>query len=305
MRASGTGARGWIRSVGLSAALGLAVVGAGWWGTGTARGGTAEPERVRLARPPFRYWQRPPARGKRTPVTRLRLVKVSERPNGITDVDAWFQRNGLARPEMRSLLREGDRGEIPEAVPMEWEGGRLVRAIRDTRHLLLLYGPDFSGGEHVVLFDPGRAAPRLALDFREYVSPPRSSAAEREFVQETVQWADEAGETLYVSNFHNTYAKSSWGLNGYLTAIDLRSRKPVWRSRPLVCNTRNFLVEGDALLTGYGFTAEADFLYVLDRNTGAVAQTVKLQSGPEYLVRKGNRLFVRTYNRDYVFRLAR
>lgn len=32
----------------------------------------------------------------------------------------------------------------------------------------------------------------------------------------------------------------------------------------------NFLVKGDVIFCGYGFTAEDDYLYQLDKNTGEV-----------------------------------
>ncbi len=72
-----------------------------------------------------------------------------------------------------------------------------------------------------------------------------------------------------------------------------------------MCNSRNFAVSGDALIAGYGFTAEPDWLYVLDRKTGAVVQKLRLASGPEYVIARGDRVFVRCYNTDYVFKLTR
>ena len=111
---------------------------------------------------------------------------------------------------------------------------------------------------------------------------------------------DPAG-TLLVSNAHSTYARSSKGLNAYVTAIDPASGKVRWRSRPLVANAQNFAVVKDVVVAGYGFTKEPDFLYVLDRATGAVAQRFALPSSPEYIVAKGNRVFVRTYDHDLVF----
>jgi hypothetical protein len=79
----------------------------------------------------------------------------------------------------------------------------------------------------------------------------------------------------------------------------------LWRSRPLVANAASFIVVGDVLITGYGFTAEPDFLYLLNRRSGAVIQTIPLRSGPEYLALKKDVLLVRTYNTDAVFRLVR
>lgn len=50
-------------------------------------------------------------------------------------------------------------------------------------------------------------------------------------------------------------------------------------------------------------TAEPDFLFVLDMTTGAIVQRVALKSGPEEIVDKDGKLYVRTYDRDYVFAL--
>jgi hypothetical protein len=109
---------------------------------------------------------------------------------------------------------------------------------------------------------------------------------------------------LYVSNFHRTYARSSKGANAYLTAIDLATHRIVWRSQPLVANANNFVVVGDTIVSGYGFTAEPDYLYVVNKHTGSILQRLPVKSGPEYLVRRDDRLFVRTYDTDYLLRIA-
>jgi outer membrane protein assembly factor BamB len=290
---------------GLAAALGVAALWltAGGSSAGTFRkegaGGELPGKVVKLPRPPFNGATLKTGRPPRT-----RLVRVSERRNKITDQEAWFKANGLSLPTFDSDLGQGDRGSIPEAVPDSFSGQRLVRAIRDKGGVLAVYGPDFAGGRHLLVFDAGGAQARFAFDFTSYIQPPRVVAADREFVDETVQWADQEDGLLYVSNFHRTYAKSSGGLNGYITAIDLKTGKVRWRSRPLVCNTANFAVHKDVILTGYGFTAEPDYLYLLDRKTGAILQTIKLKSGPEYVIPKGSRVFVRAYDTDYVFRLT-
>ena len=74
--------------------------------------------------------------------------------------------------------------------------------------------------------------------------------------------------------------RSSGGQNGYITALDPRTGKLKWRSAPLTCNTSNFLLDGDAIIAGYGFTEEPDFLYVLDRKTGKPLFPVEERSVP-------------------------
>jgi hypothetical protein len=77
-----------------------------------------------------------------------------------------------------------------------------------------------------------------------------------------------------------------------------------WRSPSLVSNAENFLVIGDDLIAGYGFTAEPDYLYRLRRSDGRVLGRVKLKSGPEHIVEKDGLLYVRCYNTDAVYKLA-
>ena len=61
---------------------------------------------------------------------------------------------------------------------------------------------------------------------------------------------------------------------------------------------------GDAVVSGYGFTAEPDFVVVLDLASGAVRQKLKVHGAPSYLRRKGDRLYVRTYDTDYELAIA-
>jgi hypothetical protein len=106
---------------------------------------------------------------------------------------------------------------------------------------------------------------------------------------------------LYVSSSHRTYAKSSRGKNAFLTAIDLETGELRWQSEPLVANAANFLLWDGFVVTGYGFTEEPDHMIVVDQATGATLAKTFVKSGPSYLVRKGDQLFVRTYDTDYVF----
>ena len=72
---------------------------------------------------------------------------------------------------------------------------------------------------------------------------------------------------LYVENTHPTYATATRDRNAYVSAIDIAARKTRWRSAALVANARTFVVSGDFIVCGYGFTAERDFLHLLDGRT--------------------------------------
>jgi len=163
---------------------------------------------------------------------------------------------------------------------------------------LRLEGPDGST-QHVVV-SPGR----FAYDFRRYALPPRIAPGEREFVYEEVVFAKEAGGVLYAETAHSTYAKSSSGLNAYLNAVDLKTKKLRWRSPALVANAGNFVILGDTIVAGYGFTSEPDYLYAIDRRSGRVQGRLLLPSSPERIARHGNVLTVDTYDHRLVIRVG-
>ncbi len=164
---------------------------------------------------------------------------------------------------------------------------------------LEIYGKDGTLDRYVVA--PGR----FAFDFARYAWPPRYARADREFVYEQVVWAREADTgILYVETAHSTYARSSYGLNGYLNAIDLKTRKLLWRSPAQVANADDFVLLNSVLVGGYGFTDEPDYLYALSRATGRVVARLLLPNAPERIVRRGSTLYVRTYDHDLVVRVA-
>jgi hypothetical protein len=153
-----------------------------------------------------------------------------------------------------------------------------------------LYGKD-GASARILISTKG-----YAFDFKNSVWPPRIRPGEREFVYEAIEWAREADGVLYVENTHLTYARSSYGQNAYITAIDVKTGTRLWRSKALVANAGTFLVTPKYLVTGYGFTAEDDWLYLLDRKTGRVVERLALPSGPERLTKSGRHIVVRTYD---------
>jgi hypothetical protein len=201
-----------------------------------------------------------------------RLVVVSSRPNASVTVSS-----SLGGPSFRGLPAVG--------------------RVRTANRSFLVFGRDGASGR--ILVAPGR----YAFDFKNYVWPPRIPPGEREFVYEQVVWAHEAGETLYVENAHSTYASSSYGRNAYITAIDLKTKKPLWRSPALVANAGTFLVDDRYVIAGYGFTREPDYLYLLDRRTGRAVERLLLPSAPERITWRGRQIHVRTYDHDVVVSL--
>ena len=194
----------------------------------------------------------------------------------------------------------GEPKSIDEAEPFR---GLPAQAGFDTvNRLFVVYGKDGSTGRYLAAYD--RAGHGLyAFDFKNYAWPPRIKPGDREFVYEQPVWAEESGGMLYVETAHSTYARSSYGQNGYITAIDLKTRRAVWRSPALVANGATFLVTKHYLVTGYGFTDEPDYLYLLDRATGRVVDRLLLPNAPDTIKRQGALIRVRTYDHVVVVRV--
>jgi hypothetical protein len=76
-----------------------------------------------------------------------------------------------------------------------------------------------------------------------------------------------------------------------------------WRTAPLVSNGI-FLLSGPWVVAGYGFTAERDYLRLLDRSSGRILAQVLLDSAPDYMEMNGGLLHVTTTRYHYRFRLG-
>ena len=228
--------------------------------------------------------------------------QISATPNLITDTSTWFKKHQLSLPTytVPNPVRN-ENGNIPEGVEDFINGDRLVKAIQSQDTLLLFYGPDYSGGTSIYGYDETTSKYLYGLDLQNYMFAPENDPADIDFVDQRVKWAEQEGNILYISHGHNTYARSSRGMNAYLTAIDLTTQKALWTSQPLVSNAGNFLVLDEYIISGYGFTAEPDALFLIRKDTGAVARKIPLDTAPEFIFRKGDRLLVRGYNVDYEF----
>jgi len=187
-----------------------------------------------------------------------------------------------------------ERPAPPSWAPRTYRGAVLDGAVRQGGKLFLVYE-----GRYVLGATSRNQAVRYAFDLTAFTRPPNRG----EF--EPITWAREAAGVLYVSNSHLTYATQTKSRNAYVSAIDLARKKTLWRSPALVANARTFVVTGDLIVAGYGFTAEPDYLYVLSRETGKVLDRLQVASAPEKITLRGSLLHVRTYDRQLVVKLGR
>ena len=105
---------------------------------------------------------------------------------------------------------------------------------------------------------------------------------------------------FYGASVMNGYAQPD---TCFMFAYDLENEKLLWRSADQTYNSMNFLVKGDVIFCGYGFTAEDDYLYQLDKNTGEVIDRLPLKKMPDLMAEKDDRLYVHTYSYDYVIEI--
>jgi hypothetical protein len=90
-------------------------------------------------------------------------------------------------------------------------------------------------------------------------------------------------DVVYFNEACQSYSSQAKGKCSSLVAFDPYARKVLWRTSPLVSNNR-FKVYDKYIVTGYGFTAEPDFLFVVRRSDGKVMQKVGIPSAHEYLI---------------------
>lgn len=95
-----------------------------------------------------------------------------------------------------------------------------------------------------------------------------------------------SGGVLYFNEGCQSYSQEAEGRCSSLVAVDPVARKVLWRTPPLVSNSR-FVVRGCYLVAGYGFTAEPDHVFLVSRGTGKVLQEVLVASAPERMTLVG------------------
>jgi hypothetical protein len=250
---------------------------------------------VRVERPPFSQTtgRHPTIASSKPP----RLKQRASKRNRIIDKQAWLTKHGATYPGRRVPNRwSREPSELPVDVPLRFGTHQISAAQIYADHSALIYG-----GRFVAIAQGGKAT--TVLDFESFIKPPSvREPTDARFALQKVTWAEYRDGVVYVANGGGSYASAVFGKKGYLTAVDAKTGALLWRSSPLVCGA-NFVIDDGHIITGYGFTAEPDNLFVIDRQTGRTVSKTSLASAPSMIVRKDNQLYVRTYDTDYEFDL--
>lgn len=230
----------------------------------------------------------------------LQLELLTEKPNAITDVEDWFDANGL--PDLTVPVPNPDwneAGNLPSHIPETLDNGlRIIQLGTDESYEYALYGEQFWDAYVLCIYDRSALSLLSTLDFSAYRHGTQESGLEQR-----IWWARVCDDMLVFSVGHGTYA-DSMPYHAYLAAVSLADGSLLWKSEPLVSNAYNFEIIEDEILSGYGFTAEDDYVYQLDLHTGRILNQLPVKSKPDYLIRLGDTLYVRTYNTNYTFRIS-
>ena len=205
---------------------------------------------------------------------KITLKQVSCTENNITDDEDWFRRADFNPPgtdskdDKYNYVLTGDKGY----------GTMSVVEVSDIETGKLKYRFDFSD----LLYAKGYEGD--------------------DFVDRGVRHCFITDDLLYVNIYHRTYAESCPD-NAFMMCIDINTGDTIWVSDKLISNSNNFVRWGDNIITGYGFTAEDDYIYILNRFTGEVTEKIKVKKSPDYFAFVNDEVWVRTYSYDYVFKI--
>lgn len=248
---------------------------------------------------------------------RIEFQELSDKPNDISDADTWFQENDLFLPMIKNFLSDTTRIQWEEAAPEQAKwiyedmAESVSRGFYDDRYFYEVVDTGRKGADlgsldlYMYRLDSRELEITLHLgDFLYADGYEPEADAEYDFIRQSVFWAQSEGDILYLAIGHNTYAEDC-PHTGYLLAIDLQNGEVLWESRQQAANANNFVLLEDVIVTGYGFTDEYDYLHVIDKGIGIDQKCVELKSAPDFLVEKDGKLYVHTYNTDYVFRIRR
>jgi outer membrane protein assembly factor BamB len=158
-------------------------------------------------------------------------------------------------------------------------------------HMAIIYG-----GRFVALAKGGRAM--SILDVTQLMGT-ESVAIYTAIMQPDPAWVQLSDGVAYLGNgMANYYAPGN--SKGRIHAVDTRTGALLWQSAQDVSNV-GFVIVGPHIISGYGVHGQTSALHVIERDTGKTVSRVGLGSPPSFLVVKGTDLYVRTYDRDYVF----
>jgi len=203
------------------------------------------------------------------------LKEISHDSSDWLDEESWAADTGFALPQMPY-----DDGTYYYSAENDGDNGRLFLNV------------SYSGG-----------GVYGGYNFEEFIDPPdRGESLFADMAEQEIKYARFVDDILYVSMGHRTYASAS-PHTSYMMAIS-ESGEVLWKSEDQVCGSNNFVIAGDSIICGYGFTDEPDYIYVLNRENGKVQDRIKVKTSPYYFIPVGEgELYVLTYDTVYLYQM--
>jgi len=226
------------------------------------------------------------------PTNGLVLELYHEEANQIVDEEDWFDRFGFYYPQPIDMSVS----DIPRSTMY----GELKFLRMHNKRYYAIYETVYQLTEAKDIYDEGH-------NYTLIVLPKTSDTAiafdlDRLFPDILEMcWFDAVDDVVYFNATYNGYADIREEKTGYLYSLDITDGIVIWATKNLISSYRGFTLYRNHIITGYGFTAEPDFLYVVNRFNGSTAQTIPIKTAHEYIAIKNNRCYVRTYNMNYVY----
>ena len=208
----------------------------------------------------------------------ITLTKTREEKTDWLDTEVWADQHGF---EVAKLPYSDDDYTYVGEMPMDYAYMYNRLDIYDHSGDTLLY----------------------SLDLYDLCNGPDEETGTYSRTTQYIRWAKIYDGTLYVSIGHNGYSSEEPN-SSYMVAIAPDTGYVLWRSEPLVANSNNFLLVKDTIICGYGFTAEPDYIYLLDRFTGQITEKIPVRSAAYQFNAVDDTLYVATYNTAYEFEIT-
>lgn len=216
------------------------------------------------------------------------LIKTGESPATARWED-WFSKNNLAL----NYYNNGDR-PAPESIPRSYKGEfELIGGGIFPDCNIFWYGTGFDQVRYLLITDAQAEKVLYFLDFGPFIQAGG---------QRGIRWAELTGRRLYFSQYGPLGGNSSFDCR--ITAIDLPDNEVLWTSADRTANSDQFLVKGSYIFSGYGQDGGECRLYLLDRNSGIIAQSYLMNGPVELIGSNKNNYYVRTGSVDLVYILS-
>jgi hypothetical protein len=215
----------------------------------------------------------------------ITLAHISSKANKIIDTKDWWKSNELKKSVVYQRFPGMARGEIPASAPKTYQKLPLMAVWSTSTRRFFAYGKQIYKSRYLLVAGADGGI-EFAFDAQAYG---------------TVAWADVADGVLYLTNNPGNFSATDGG-GARIFAVDLKSNLLKWASPEKICSGQ-FAVIAGSVVCGYGFTGEPDAITVWDRFSGDLIQTIKLKTAANWIIQKKDKLYVRCYNTDEVFRI--